>query len=238
MPGLFDNVITLGEAISIGLAGLVGIFGGYKWLRHQYGAFEVRFLDPDDEPVRAEGMRRSITARIPIGKSVVRFHIRPRRFGIDLRSLNFAFFDNAIYPTRFLPRSHGRRREITEIKVSSLKTLDPDGQWKLLAVLPRDQHAMTFATPHELFPGNRRVYELEFDVADVMQGWDGILGFQLQYQPGLSLDRRDIHAKAFVGCRRRPLTFCFRRLQRAKPVEKLTYDTPNSQPLEAGQGRP
>ena len=234
--GLAIGAVTWDSVVAGGLFLLAAIPTIGIWLWRRYGAFEIRFL-ADDVPIEAEGMRTSTIGEIPIGKSAVRFHIRPRFTGADVRYLNFAFFNNPFYPRRLLPRAHGKRRKLSEIKVGSLKTLNSDGSWEPLSGSPRQEESMTFQMHHELFPGSRRVYELEFDTKDAMQGWNGIFGFQLQYQPGLYLARRDIHTKVFVGPRRRwrPFTFWGRQLQRARLVEKPSSTEQNA--LGDGKGK-
>ena len=189
------------------------------WCWDRFARFELRFLDPE-EPIDAEGMKKSIAIGIPAGDSVVRFGFRPR-IGIRLELANFAFFNNRRFPWRLGPTAVGRRRDPSEVSVSSLKFRRDDGEWDNIPVESRHDQAMVASVGQGLKENKRTVFELGLRASQSMGNWDGIMSFQLHYEHVGTLGAiRNVHAKVFVRqpTKRRPISFALRSVQRARRV--------------------
>lgn len=213
---------NLGQEVIGGIVGgitVIIVSGICLWLFQRFRRFEIRFLDAN-MPVTAEHMEKSIAIGLPVGSSTINMSLRPRT-GVELRLVNFAFFDNPVYPKRLLPVSVGRRRSVSDIKVASFSRLDNDAKWVDIPLLPRSKESFTAEVNQDFYEHSRIVFRLVFNVADQMNAWDGIFGIQLRYQESGSLGLRNVYSKVFIAGQntRRPISFALRGVQRSMPVK-------------------
>ncbi len=68
--------------------------------------------------------------------------------------------------------------------------------------------------------GSRQVLEIEYEVAD--RTWDGVLGIEVTYESEGNYEHAYVNSKVFISPprTRRPLTFWFRAVQRAKVLKR------------------
>lgn len=177
-----------------------GIVGGLVVLLlpsiiRYFGLFELRFLIPK-EIVAAEHMNKFTALAVPIGKSTIRFCIRPRQ-GILLSKFNIAFFDMGNIPLR-----HGRRLNEEDVEVNGMRYLKNNNVWEKLSdfEIGHDYVLANLSNIPEagLASGKRSMFELDIDIDKSLKNWQGIFAVQIIFMRDGNPDKRNIHSKMFV----------------------------------------
>ena len=188
-------------AIIGGMAGgFIVLFAMGLW--YKFRTFQLYYLDPK-ENLMAEHMQEYTALRTDVGLCSFHVRVRPRR-GLILTAYNIAFFDKGC-----LPWLHGKRRSINDIKVYNMRYCDSrtrDFHDSNLQILD-DDGSYTEQPTLSLASGSSTFFELDVEVGNILNSWEGILSFQFYYERDGNPDKKNVRTKFFVSSpnKRRPV---------------------------------
>lgn len=199
------------EIIGGMVGGLTVLFATVLW--YKFRTFQLHYLDCK-ESITAEHMREYTALRTGVGRCSFRVMIRPRR-GLTLTGYSFAFFDRGK-----LPWSHGERRNTKDVKVCKMRYFNThtrdfhDANLKIID----DEGSYTEQPLLSLAAGSRAYFELDVEVSNALESWEGILSFQLHYERDGNPDKKNVRTKFFVRPpnKRRPFRSIFKKVLRCE----------------------
>lgn len=206
----------------------IGVVAGTLWAafslaRTWWGRFELRFLNPNEE-IDPQHEKRSCALRLLPHESYIPLSIRPRTRISSINRITFSAFDNRNYPMRLLSMKPGQKRLSTSsLKATKYRWQEEDGgwgEWRKTQIFP---HRTSDNVARIFVKGSRQVIEVCYVIDASLAGFDGILGFEIQYEDGGGFDHAYVNSKFYVDdTGRKPLTFKLRRVHSGRPCPKVT----------------